>query len=72
MHLVDLVWLVIPASTETSRPRIPWGDLPLVLIAMAGIGGVWIAAFLWQLKGAALVPFNDLNVRAALEHSGGE
>ena len=72
MHLVDLVWLVMPASTETTRPRIPWADLPLVLIALAGIGGVWITTFLWRLKGAALVPFHDAHVRAALERSGGE
>lgn len=71
MHLVDLVWLVIPASTETTRPQIPWGDLPMVLSAMVGLGGIWIATFLWRLKGAALVPFNDVNVRAALERSGG-
>ena len=52
MHLVDLVWLVIPARPISASPRIPWGDLPLILAAMAGIGGIWAAAFLWQLKGA--------------------
>ena len=54
MHLVDLVWLVVPASSDLTSPRIPWGDLPPILVAMAGIGGIWIGAFLWHLQGRAL------------------
>ena len=56
MHLVDLIWLVVPASSDVTSPRIPWVDLPPILVAMAGIGGLWVAAFLWQLKGVPLVP----------------
>jgi hypothetical protein len=70
MHLVDLVWLVIPASVDTTHPRIPWGHLPLILVAIAGIGGIWTAAFLWQLKGGPLVPLNDPNLTAIFEQSG--
>ena len=51
MHLVDLIWLILPAWSDMASPRIPWGDLPLVLVATAGIGGIWVAAFLWRLKG---------------------
>jgi hypothetical protein len=70
MHLVDLVWLVIPASVDATSPRIPWGDFLPVLIAMVGIGGVWIAAFLWYLKQSPLIPLNDPKLRAAIEHTG--
>jgi hypothetical protein len=72
MHLIDLVWLVIPASTDLASPRIPWGYLPLILVATAGIGGIWVAAFVWQLKGAPLIPLHDPHLRAALEHPGGD
>jgi len=70
MHLVDLIWLVVPASSDLTSPRIPWGDLPPILAAMAGIGGIWVGAFLWQLKGGPLVPLNDPNLSPALEHQG--
>jgi hypothetical protein len=70
MHLVDLIWLVVPASSDLTSPRIPWGDLPPILAAMAGIGGIWAGAFLWQLKGSPLVPLNDPNLSPALEHQG--
>ena len=70
MHLVDLIWLVLPASSDMASPRIPWGDLPLVLVAMAGIGGLWVAAFLWRLKGMPLIPLHDPNLAHALAHQG--
>ena len=41
MHLVDLVWLVVPAAVESTGPRVFWGYLPMILAAMAGIGGIW-------------------------------
>ncbi len=71
MHLVDLIWLVLPASSDVMSPRIPWGQLPMVLVSTAGIGGLWLAAFLWRLKSAPLVPVHDPHVLAALERSGG-
>ena len=43
MHLVDLVWLVVPASVDSTGPRLLWGYFPLILAAMAGIGGIWAA-----------------------------
>ena len=29
MHWVDLIWLVVPASTDPASPSIPWAELPL-------------------------------------------
>ena len=37
---------------------------------MAGIGGLWVAAFLWQLKGRPLIPLHDPILADALEHHG--
>jgi hypothetical protein len=70
MHLVDLTWLVLPAPMLASSPYIPWGQVALVLAATAGIGGIWVAAFLWRLKSAPLVPVHDPHVEIALRHAG--
>jgi len=59
MHLVDLTWLVLPSQFVkplTSRPYIPWDEVGLVAAATAGIGGVWVAVFLQNLKSRPLVP----------------
>jgi hypothetical protein len=69
MHWVDLIWLVIPASSDPASPRIPWVELPLSLVAMVGIGGVCTAFFIQHLKGRALVPLNDPNLSELIQHA---
>jgi hypothetical protein len=74
MHLVDLTWLVIPSRFEALNPApyIPWPELLLVPVATAGIGGIWVAAFLWRLKARPLVPRRALaDLQPASEHAGG-
>jgi hypothetical protein len=61
MTLVDLFWLVAPAF-ERSGPRLHWMDL----LAPIGIGGLWVAAFLTQLKGKPLLPLHDPRFEGAL------
>jgi hypothetical protein len=74
MHWLDLVWLIIPASIEVepgSRvPQIPWGTVLLSLASLVGVGGIWLAAFLWRLKAWPLIPLNDPNLNVVLEHAG--
>jgi hypothetical protein len=36
--------------------------------APVGIGGVWLAVFLWQLKQRPLLPVNDPEFQEALAH----
>ena len=45
MHWVNLVWLVIPASSDPASPQIPWIELLLSVVATVGIGGIWIGVF---------------------------
>jgi hypothetical protein len=71
MHWVDLVWLVVPASTDPASPSIPWAEIPLSAVALIGIGGISTAFFISQLKRRPLVPLNDPNLVEALEHAGG-
>ncbi len=48
MNFVYLLWLVKPAFTHgnVGHFSIHWMDLT----ALVGLGGIWIALFLWQLK----------------------
>jgi hypothetical protein len=70
MRLVELCWLVLPAGSNIGSPRFPWESIPWVLTSMVGIGGVWIAAFVWRLRSAPLIPLHDPRIMAALEHTG--
>jgi hypothetical protein len=61
LRLVDMVWLVEPAFSD--QLMIHWMDI----LAPIGIGGLWIAAFFWQLKSAPLLPVNDPRFSDAVE-----
>ena len=63
MRLVDLFWLVVPAFHH--HFHIHWLDLA----APIGIGGIWIAAFIWQLQKRPLLPLNDPRLEAALSRA---
>jgi Ni/Fe-hydrogenase subunit HybB-like protein len=54
MHGVDLFWLVMPAFHRTGL-YIHWLDFVIPI----GIGGFWVAFFIWQLQRKPLVPLND-------------
>jgi hypothetical protein len=60
---VDVYWLVAPAF-EAHGPRFH----PTHLLAVVGIGGLWLAAFIRELKGRPLVALHDPNLEGALQH----
>ena len=70
MRLVDVFWLVRPVFTQTGvSPRTAHFQLHwLDLAAPIGIGGVWLAVFLWQLEERPLLPVNDPEFAAYAEH----
>ncbi len=53
-RFVDLFWLVTPAFHPDGF-SIHWLDV----VTPIGVGGIWLAAFVWQLKGRSLVAVND-------------
>ncbi len=53
MRLVDLFWVIKPSF----HPESVYIH-PLDIIALIGIGGVWITAFLWALSRKPLIPNN--------------
>jgi hypothetical protein len=62
LSLVDLYWLIAPAYE--AGPRVH----PLDILSLIGIGGIWLAAFLWQLGKWPLLPERDPRFKGAFEH----
>ncbi|MGH2544587.1 MAG: hypothetical protein ACRDIB_17480 [Ardenticatenaceae bacterium] len=64
MHFVELFWLIKPTFAPEGL-RIHWLDI----VALVGLGGVWVALFIWQLKQRPLVPAPDIvHLREPAEH----
>jgi hypothetical protein len=63
MHAVDLGWFVVPAFQ-------PAGIVlhSLDIATLAGIGGIWLAVFIWQLKGRSLLPVRDPGLEEVMPH----
>jgi hypothetical protein len=69
LSMVDVYWLVMPAfQSERKGPYFH----PLDFVALLAIGGLWVAAFLWQLRKWPLLPQHDPRFEGALEHAVGE
>jgi hypothetical protein len=65
--LVDVYWLIVP-SIEKSGPQIHLLDI----FALVGIGGVWVGAFMVQLKKMPLLPLHDPRFEGVMEHQHGD
>lgn len=65
MTWVDLYWIVMP-SFDHAGPQLQW--LWLNLAAPVGIGGIWVSAFIRQLKGRPLLPLNDPEFAGGAHH----
>ena len=69
LSMIDVYWLVVPAfKTDRKGPYFH----PLDFVALLAVGGIWLAAFLWQLKRWPLLPQRDPRFEGALEHAAGE
>jgi hypothetical protein len=60
MRLVDLDWQVLPTFPGTAVYQ-HWMDV----LAPVGVGGVWLACYLWQLQRRPLWPLHDPNRQEA-------
>jgi len=58
-----VIWMVVPAW-EPDRVHVH----PLDITAVCGIGGLWIAAFVWQLKKRPLLPLHPERVERVVQH----
>ena len=67
MHFVDMFWLVKPTFAPEGV-SIHWLDL----VALIGVGGIWVALFFWEFKKHPLVPPQNIpELRERLEHAHG-
>ncbi|MDB6033687.1 MAG: hypothetical protein JWM16_4025 [Verrucomicrobiales bacterium] len=62
-HVVNVYWLVTP-SFEKRGIHLHW----MHFAAPIGVGGLWIALFLWQLKKAPLLPQQDPGLQFSVLH----
>jgi hypothetical protein len=67
MHAVDLYWLVVPPFRKSAL-ALQWTDV----VAPLAIGGIWLGAFVWQLKRRPLLPLHDPRLEEALQHAKGD
>ena len=66
MHVVNVFWLVQPPFSPAG-PSVDW----LTVAALIGVGGLWLAVFLWQLGRRPLLAPNDPRLAQALEAARG-
>jgi hypothetical protein len=63
-HILNVYWLIAP-SFHPKGIFVSWTDFA----ALAGIGGIWMAVFLWRLKSAPLLPQQDPGEQFALPYA---
>jgi hypothetical protein len=62
MRVVEGFWLIAPTFHHSLA--VHWLDI----VAPVGIGGIWLWAFAWQLKGRPLLPAHDPYFEEAFTH----
>jgi hypothetical protein len=63
MRFVDVFWLIVPAFHPAGL-WVHWMDV----VAPIGLGGLWLAMFVWQLRGRPLLPLSDPALQEARAH----
>jgi hypothetical protein len=63
MGWFDLYWFIVP-SFYPLGPRIHWMDI----VAPIGIGGLWLALFVRELKAKPLLPLHDPRFEGVVQH----
>lgn len=63
MRFVDLFWLIVPAFHPADL-QVHWMDI----LAPLGLGGIWLAVFIWQLGERPLLPLHDSSLQETIEY----
>jgi len=60
-----VIWMIVPAFSP-DRIHIH----PLDLTALCGVGGIWVSAFIWQLKKRPLWPLRAARAEGLAQQHG--
>ena len=63
LTLFDVYWIVVP-SYQKAGPEVHLLDI----LAVVGIGGLWVAVFFWQLKRRPILPVPRPGFEGAVQH----
>jgi hypothetical protein len=58
-----VIWMIVPAFSP-DRVHIH----PMDLTALCGVGGIWVSAFIWQLKRRPLWPLRAARAEGLAQH----
>ena len=64
MRLLDLFWMIAPEFSHEGF-HVSWMDI----VAPVGVGGIWLAMFMWQLNKRPLMPVSDPQYDALLQQA---
>lgn len=64
MRLLDLFWMIAPEFSHEGF-HVSWMDV----VAPVGMGGIWLAMFMWQLNKRPLIPVADPQYDALLQQA---
>jgi hypothetical protein len=62
---IDVMWWIAPSMSHAAFPKFYW---LMDVAATVGIGGFWIAAWLWHLKKYPLLPTREVYLLEAYHH----
>lgn len=71
MHMIDTIWLILPAQVEDPLSKeigIPWLQVLLAFVAIIGVGGIFVANLAWQISRKPMSLIHDPAVLVALSH----
>lgn len=63
-RVLDMYWLIEPEFHDSA-----WSVSWLHLAALAGIGGVWLAVFLWLMQRRPFLPLHDARLEEAVTYA---
>jgi len=74
MRWFDLFWMIVPAHIDAEELHgggfwHHWPEVLLSLFGLVGLGGLWLAFFLWQLQRRPLLPIHDPELQEVMEHA---
>lgn len=59
MQLLNIYWMIAPSGNEP-YPEVSWLNVIVTVVAVMGIGGLWVAIFVRLLDGPPLMPMGDI------------